>query len=43
VYYFEPNQKEALIAQIKADLLPTDSIVLKGSNGMGLAEVVAKL
>lgn len=43
VHYFAPTQKAELIAQIKADLLPTDSIVLKGSNGMGLAEVVASL
>lgn len=41
VYYFE--EKEALIKTLKEQLLPTDTLLLKGSNGMGLAEVIAQL
>lgn len=43
VHYFNVLEKERLIQSIKEKLLPTDSILLKGSNGMGLAEVVAAL
>lgn len=42
VKYFE-KEKEALIAAVKEELQPEDSIVLKGSNGMGLFEVVQQL
>ncbi|MGX7174163.1 UDP-N-acetylmuramoyl-tripeptide--D-alanyl-D-alanine ligase [Enterococcus ratti] len=42
VKYFE-KEKEQLIAAVKAEILPEDSIVLKGSNGMGLIEVVQQL
>uniref|UniRef100_UPI00403F017B UDP-N-acetylmuramoyl-tripeptide--D-alanyl-D- alanine ligase n=1 Tax=Candidatus Enterococcus willemsii TaxID=1857215 RepID=UPI00403F017B len=41
VYYFE--EKDALIKTLKEQLLPTDTLLLKGSNGMGLAEVIAQL
>ena len=43
VYHFAPEQKAELIQAIKENLRPSDSIVLKGSNGMGLAEVVEAL
>lgn len=43
VYHFDKPNKAALIQMIQAELQPQDSIVLKGSNGMGLAEVVAAL
>ena len=42
VKYFE-KEKEQLIATIKAELQPEDSIVLKGSNGMDLWAVVQEL
>mgnify|MGYP005980557597 FL=1 len=40
VRFFATNEKAALITQLQEELLPTDSVVLKGSNGMGLGEVV---
>ncbi|MGX7329014.1 UDP-N-acetylmuramoyl-tripeptide--D-alanyl-D-alanine ligase [Enterococcus bulliens] len=40
---FEPTEKEALMQGLKQQLTPTDSVVFKGSNGMGLAEVVTFL
>lgn len=43
VYHFKTEDKSALVRKIKQELQPTDSILLKGSNGMGLAEVVALL
>ena len=43
VYHFDKENKAALIQMIKGELRPEDSILLKGSNGMGLAEVVAAL
>lgn len=43
VYHFDKPNKSALIQMIKAELGPTDSILLKGSNGMGLSEVVEAL
>ena len=35
--------KEQLIATVKEEIRPEDSIVLKGSNGMGLIDVVKQL
>ena len=43
VYHFDKPNKSALIQIIKAELGPADSILLKGSNGMGLSEVVEAL
>ncbi len=43
VYHFDKPNKSALIQMIKAELGPADSILLKGSNGMGLSEVVEAL
>ena len=42
VFYFEKD-KQALIQEIETQLEAEDSIVLKGSNGMGLYEVVERL
>lgn len=42
VYYTEEN-KEQLIAAVIAEIQPDDTIVLKGSNSMGLIEVVERL
>lgn len=43
VHYFAEDQKSALIEQLRGHLLASDTVVLKGSNGMGLAEVVQAL
>lgn len=43
VYHFDKENKKELIKMIQAELKPKDTIVLKGSNGMGLTEVVAAL
>lgn len=43
VYHFNKLDKEILIKTIESELRPDDSILLKGSNGMGLAEVVERL
>ncbi|MFV0560236.1 MAG: UDP-N-acetylmuramoyl-tripeptide--D-alanyl-D-alanine ligase [Enterococcus sp.] len=43
VYHFAKEEKQTLINQLVHDLLPTDSVVLKGSNGMGLMEIVNSL
>ena len=43
VHYFEKDQKQAMIERIKNSLQASDSIILKGSNGMGLIEVVEAL
>ncbi|MGM0125441.1 UDP-N-acetylmuramoyl-tripeptide-D-alanyl-D-alanine ligase [Enterococcus sp. AZ194] len=43
VQLFSKNEKPALIKAIIQALQPTDLVVLKGSNGMGLAEVVKEL
>ncbi len=43
VHHFLKDQKDQLITALKATLQPTDTLLLKGSNGMGLAEVVAQL
>ncbi|MFP9213423.1 UDP-N-acetylmuramoyl-tripeptide--D-alanyl-D-alanine ligase, partial [Enterococcus faecalis] len=42
VFYFE-KEKNKLIDAIKQNLEATDSIMLKGSNSMGLFEVVEQL
>ena len=42
VFYIEED-KEKLISSVKKELQPTDTIVLKGSNSMGLIEVVQEL
>ncbi|OJG14642.1 UDP-N-acetylmuramoyl-tripeptide-D-alanyl-D- alanine ligase [Enterococcus canintestini] len=43
VYHFDKENKAELLKMVQAELRPTDTIVLKGSNGMGLTEVVAAL
>ncbi|MHC5269160.1 UDP-N-acetylmuramoyl-tripeptide--D-alanyl-D-alanine ligase [Enterococcus sp. LJL98] len=43
VHYFPVAEKPALIATLQATLQPNDSVLLKGSNGMGLTEIVQEL
>lgn len=43
LHYYPLGEKAQMIAALKETLLPTDKIVLKGSNGLGLAEVVEEL
>ncbi|MDN6663312.1 MAG: UDP-N-acetylmuramoyl-tripeptide--D-alanyl-D-alanine ligase [Tetragenococcus koreensis] len=43
IYYFAYENKKELIETIKKDIQPQDSLLLKGSNGMGLAEVITAL
>ena len=43
VHFFSKEEKAALITQLQKELQPTDSSVLKGSNGMGLVEVIDSL
>src|SRR5699024_5872718 len=43
VHYFSSSQKQELIQSVKKALRSEDSIVLKGSNAMGLSEVVDAL
>lgn len=43
IHYFTKAEKEGLITLLTARLKPTDMVVLKASNGMGLNEVVKKL
>lgn len=43
IHYFKKNEKEALVAALITLLNPTDLVVLKASNGMGLNQVVQKL
>ncbi|GCF93897.1 UDP-N-acetylmuramoyl-tripeptide--D-alanyl-D-alanine ligase [Enterococcus florum] len=43
VHYFAKGQKQQLIQTVKEKLMPEDSILLKGSNGMGLIEVIEAL
>lgn len=43
VAYFPETGKEQLIAALRQDLQPTDTVFLKASNGMGLNAVVAAL
>lgn len=43
IHYFCKEDKEKLMDTLKSLLEPVDMVVLKGSNGMGLNEVVTKL
>jgi len=43
VRYFAIDEKPQLIASLIDTLEPSDSLVIKGSNGMGLSEVVDAL
>ena len=43
VQHYKKDEKPQMIAAIKAELRPEDSIVLKGSNGMKLDEVITAL
>ena len=43
VHYFGKEDKQQMLEDIKKSLQADDSIVLKGSNGMGLSEVVEAL
>lgn len=43
LHYYAIEQKEQLISDLKNSLLPTDKVVLKGSNGLGLSAVVEEL
>lgn len=41
--YFIPAQRHAFLEQVQKEIQPTDSVILKGSNGMQLSELVALL
>lgn len=41
--YFIPAQRQAFLEQVKQEIKPTDSVILKGSNGMQLSELVGLL
>lgn len=41
--YFIPAQRQAFLEQVRQEIQPTDSVILKGSNGMQLSELVALL
>lgn len=41
--YFIPAQRQAFLEQVQKEVQPTDSVILKGSNGMQLSELVALL
>ena len=41
--YFIPAQRQAFLEQVQKEIQPTDSVTLKGSNGMQLSELVALL
>lgn len=43
IHHYQKDEKAGLIQDIQAVLSPQDMVVLKGSNGMGLAEVVTAL
>lgn len=43
VFYFTEDRKKEMIEAIKRDIQAQDSVLLKGSNGMGLAEVITAL
>ncbi|MDN6141980.1 MAG: UDP-N-acetylmuramoyl-tripeptide--D-alanyl-D-alanine ligase [Tetragenococcus halophilus] len=43
VFYFTEDRKKEMIEAIKRDIQAQDSVLLKGSNGMGLAEVIIAL
>lgn len=41
--YFIPAQRQAFLEQVQKEIKPSDSVILKGSNGMQLSELVALL
>ena len=41
--YFIPAQRQAFLEQVQKEIQPIDSVILKGSNGMQLSELVALL
>ena len=41
--YFIPAQRQAFLEQVQQEIQPSDSVILKGSNGMQLSELVALL
>lgn len=41
--YFIPAQRQAFLEQVQQEIQPTDNVILKGSNGMQLSELVALL
>ncbi|WP_248625650.1 UDP-N-acetylmuramoyl-tripeptide--D-alanyl-D-alanine ligase [Enterococcus cecorum] len=41
--YFIPAQRQAFLEQVQKEIQPTDSVILKGSNGMQLSELVGLL
>lgn len=41
--YFIPAQRRAFLEQVQQEIKPTDSVILKGSNGMQLSELVGLL
>ena len=41
--YFIPAQRQAFLQQVQKEIQPTDSVILKGSNGMQLSELVVLL
>lgn len=41
--YFIPAQRQTFLQQVQKEIQPTDSVILKGSNGMQLSELVALL
>ncbi|MCB5952119.1 UDP-N-acetylmuramoyl-tripeptide--D-alanyl-D-alanine ligase [Enterococcus sp. BWT-B8] len=43
IHYYPKNEKDSMIRSLKSILTPLDMVVLKGSNGMGLSEVVTAL
>lgn len=43
LHFYEKNEKEELVNDLKKSVQPEDLVVLKGSNGMGLAEIVKKM
>ncbi|MBP2966830.1 hypothetical protein J8385_19850, partial [Acinetobacter baumannii] len=40
IFLFEKEKKQELIKSLSNDIIPTDTVFLKGSNGMGLREIV---
>lgn len=43
IHYYQKENKKQLIEDLLISLKPEDMVVLKGSNGMGLSEVIDKL
>lgn len=41
--YFIPAQRQAFLEQVQQEIKPSDSVILKGSNGMQLSELVGLL